>query len=98
MLVTKNKNAIFILKIAFLLLIIGCIYYFSGSHSSENAKLIEVKDDYLVIQSNASNGGKIKKLYISSKSVIPPLVVGKEYYFVSDQRYFQRPYIRFVED
>ncbi len=62
------------------------------------AKLVEIHDDYLVIQSDPANGGEIKKLYISSKSVIPPLVVGKEYFFVSDQRYFQRPYIRFVED
>ncbi|ALP36297.1 hypothetical protein ASL14_09075 [Paenibacillus sp. IHB B 3084] len=96
--VTKNKISSFILKIVFISLIIGLIYYYSGSHPSETAKLVEVKDDYLVIQSDASNGGEIKKLYISSKSVIPPLVVGKEYYFVSDQRYFQRPYIRFVED
>ncbi|MFK4341964.1 MULTISPECIES: hypothetical protein [unclassified Paenibacillus] len=62
------------------------------------AKLVGIYDDYLVIQSDPANGGEIKKLYISSKSVIPPLVVGKEYYFVSDQRYFQRPNIRFVED
>ncbi|WP_179030912.1 hypothetical protein [Paenibacillus kribbensis] len=98
MLVTRNKIPAFILKIAFFSLIIGCIYYYSGSHLSETAKLVEVKDDYLVIQSDTSNGGKIKKLYISSKSVIPSLVIGKEYFFVSDQRYFQRPYIRFVED
>ena len=98
MLITKNKTVAFILRIIFFSLIIGWIYYYSGSHPSEIAKLVEVKDDYLVIQSDASNGGEIKKLYISSKSVIPPLVLGKEYFFVSDQRLFQRPYIRFVED
>ncbi|WP_252361647.1 hypothetical protein [Paenibacillus terrae] len=95
---SKKKIIKVTLRIVFILLILGWIYYYSGSHPSETAKLVEVHDDYLVIQSDASNGGEIKKLYISSKSVIPPLVVGKEYYFVSDQRYFQRPYIRFVED
>ncbi|RGL39469.1 hypothetical protein DXC69_00855 [Paenibacillus polymyxa] len=54
--------------------------------------------DYLVVQRDASNGGEYKELYISSRSIIPPLVVGKQYYFVSDQRYFQHPYIRYVEE
>jgi hypothetical protein len=98
MLITKNKTAAFILRIIFFSLIFGWIYYYSGYHSSEIAKLVNITNDYLVIQRDASNGGGFKELYISSKSVIPPLVVGKQYFFVSDQRYFQHPYIRYVEE
>ncbi|MGG4211763.1 hypothetical protein ACYCS5_13570 [Paenibacillus sp. SEL3] len=98
MLITKNKTAATILKIIFFSLIFSWIYYYSGHHSTEIAKLVKTTDDYLVIQRDASNGGVYKELYISSKSAIPPLVIGKQYYFVSDQRYFQHPYIRYVEE
>ncbi|WP_025724092.1 hypothetical protein [Paenibacillus polymyxa] len=98
MLITKNKTAATILRIIFFSLIFSWIYYYSDHHSAETAKFVKTTDDYLVIQRDASNGSEYKELYISSKSVIPPLVIGKQYYFVSDQRYFQRPYIRYVEE
>ncbi|KAF6575742.1 MULTISPECIES: hypothetical protein [Paenibacillus] len=98
MLITKNKTAATILKIIFFSLIFSWIYYYSGHHSTEIAKLVKTTDDYLVIQRDTFNGGGYKELYISSKSAIPPLVIGKQYYFVSDQRYFQHPYIRYVEE
>ncbi|MEK4430367.1 hypothetical protein MHB54_14265 [Paenibacillus sp. FSL M7-0802] len=98
MLITKNKTAATVLRIIFFSLIFSWIYYYSGYHSAETAKLVKTTDDYLVIQRDAANGGEYKELYISSKSVIPPLVIDKQYYFVSDQRYFQRPYIRYVEE
>ncbi|URJ43194.1 hypothetical protein MF628_002789 [Paenibacillus polymyxa] len=87
MLITKNKTATTILRIIFFSLIFSWIYYYSDHHSAETAKLVKTTDDYLVIQRAASNGGEYKELYI-----------GKQYYFVSDQRYFQRPYIRYVEE
>ncbi|OAZ48767.1 hypothetical protein [Paenibacillus polymyxa] len=98
MLITKNKMTASILRVMFFLLIFGWIYFYSGSHPAEIAKLVKITDDYLVIQRDASNGGGYKELYISSKSVIPPLVVGKQYYFVSHQNYFQHPYICYVEE
>ncbi|WP_226002393.1 hypothetical protein [Paenibacillus sp. BJ-4] len=98
MLITKNKTATAILRVIFFSLIFGWIYYCSGYHPAEIAKLVKITDDYLVIQRDASNGGGYKELYISSKSVIPPLDVGKQYFFESDQRYFQHPYIRYVEE
>ncbi|MGS5022287.1 hypothetical protein [Paenibacillus sp. JJ1683] len=97
MLITKNRTIASILKVIFFSLIFSWLYFNSGSHHAETAKLVKITDDYLVIQSEASNGGEYKELYISSKSVIPPLVVGEQYYFVSDQRYFQHPYIRYGE-
>ncbi|PNQ82276.1 MULTISPECIES: hypothetical protein [Paenibacillus] len=96
MLITKNKTSATILRIIFFSLVFSWINYYSGHHSAETAKLVKTTDDYLVIQRGASSGGEYKELYFSSKSVIPPLVIGKQYYFVSDQRYFQHPYIRYV--
>ncbi|MGG1615567.1 hypothetical protein ACIFQM_08210 [Paenibacillus sp. NRS-1782] len=98
MLITKNKTAAFILRIIFFSLLIGVIYFNYKSPVHEVAKLVEKNKDYLVIQSNPANGGEYKKLYISSKSVIPHLVVGEEYFFKSEKRYFEPRYISSVED
>lgn len=98
MLITKNRTIASILKVIFFSLIFSWLYFHSGRHPAEIAKLVKITDDYLVIQSEASNGGEYKELHFSSRSIIPPLVVGKQYYFVSDQRYFQHPYIRYVEE
>ncbi|MGG4217006.1 hypothetical protein ABEW32_02115 [Paenibacillus jamilae] len=98
MLITKNRTAASILSVIFFSLIFSWLYFHSGSHHAETAKLVKITDDYLVIQRDASNGGKYKELYFSSKSVIPPLAIGKHYYFVSDQRFFQHPYICYVEE
>ncbi|OBA02233.1 hypothetical protein A9P44_21985 [Paenibacillus polymyxa] len=98
MLITKNKIAASILSVIFFSLIFSWLYFYSGIHHAETAKLVKITDDYLVVQRDASNGGGYKELYISSQSIIPPLVVGKQYDFVSDQRFFQHPYIRYVEE
>ncbi|MGZ0038810.1 hypothetical protein [Paenibacillus ottowii] len=98
MLITKNKIAASILSVIFISLIFSWLYFYSGIHHAETAKLVKITDDYLVVQRDASNGGGYKELYMSSQSRVPPLVVGKQYDFVSVQRFFQHPYIRYVEE
>ncbi|MDP4095393.1 hypothetical protein OIN60_01120 [Paenibacillus sp. P96] len=85
-----------IIRAVIVFLILGTLYYFSGSSTYESAKLVDIKSDHLVIE-RVNTTRERKTIYMNSRSELPSLKVGEEYFFSYGNRLFQRPTIKSVE-